>query len=38
MIAAYVNQHTKGVEVTGKEALKQAKTINEDCRFFFNAI
>ncbi|VDK24515.1 unnamed protein product [Taenia asiatica] len=30
VIAAYVNQHEKGVEVTGKEALKQAKNIRQD--------
>ncbi|KAM7537310.1 hypothetical protein Aperf_G00000076838 [Anoplocephala perfoliata] len=30
VIAAYVNQHSKGAEVTGKEALKQAKCVNED--------
>lgn len=32
VIAAYVNQHEKGVEVTGKEALKQAKNIRQDCK------
>ncbi|KAM3184224.1 hypothetical protein ACTXT7_008812 [Hymenolepis weldensis] len=30
VIAAYVNQHSKGVEITGKEALKQAKSLSED--------
>ncbi|KAL5110585.1 hypothetical protein TcWFU_006902 [Taenia crassiceps] len=30
VIAAYVNQHEKGVEVTGKEALKQAKNIHQN--------
>ncbi|VDM34289.1 unnamed protein product [Hydatigera taeniaeformis] len=30
VIAAYVNQHERGVEVTGKEALKQAKNIRQD--------
>ncbi|EUB62569.1 DnaJ subfamily C member protein [Echinococcus granulosus] len=30
VIAAYVNQHEKGVEVTGKEALKQANNIRQD--------
>lgn len=34
VIAAYVNQHSKGAEVTGKEALKQAKRVNEDCKYF----
>ncbi|VDL90687.1 unnamed protein product [Schistocephalus solidus] len=30
VIAAYVNQHAKGVTVTGKEALRQAKELRND--------
>ncbi|VDD80543.1 unnamed protein product [Mesocestoides corti] len=30
VIAAYVNQHLEGVSVTGKEALKQARSVRDD--------
>ncbi|VDO00939.1 unnamed protein product, partial [Rodentolepis nana] len=35
VIAAYVNQHSVGVEVTAKEAHKQAKSVSENCRYYY---